>query len=74
MRINGKWQIDEHGVLEPVLFATVLDADGAWQEVAFLIDTGPKRPCSRRMIWNRSGFTAYRPCTRSSGSAEAWMF
>ncbi|MFO0806173.1 MAG: aspartyl protease family protein [Gemmataceae bacterium] len=40
MRINGKWQLDEHGVLEPILFAKVLDASGSWQKIPFLIDTG----------------------------------
>jgi hypothetical protein len=43
MRINGTWIESDSGVVEPRVAIDVLAADGSWNEVQFLIDTGADR-------------------------------
>jgi len=43
MRINGKWLMCDDGVVRPVVRGEVLAADGSWERVEFLLDTGADR-------------------------------
>ena len=43
MRINGKWLPCDDGETRPVVPGMVRLADGAWLEVAFLLDAGADR-------------------------------
>lgn len=43
MRINGKWRLDENGVLTPVIVCELLTGRGKWVEAIFLVDSGAER-------------------------------
>ena len=43
MRFNGEWLECDDGIVRPVITAGLLDSDGEWQDVHFLVDTGADR-------------------------------
>ncbi|MFQ5633070.1 MAG: aspartyl protease family protein, partial [bacterium] len=43
MRINGEWFQGTDGILRPVIRGEVLNANGLWEPVPFLVDTGADR-------------------------------
>ena len=40
MRIDGEWLQFDDGVVRPVIRGEILNAEGAWEPVEFLVDTG----------------------------------
>jgi hypothetical protein len=43
MRIDGAWRLCDDGVIRPVFQGEVLAADGTWEPVTFLADSGADR-------------------------------
>ena len=43
MRIDGKWLLCDDHVLRPIISGEILAANGSWESVEFLVDTGADR-------------------------------
>jgi predicted aspartyl protease len=57
MLISGAWATDDDQVTRPYLRGEVRRADGAWQEVAFLIDSGADRTVLTSQAFEELGYS-----------------
>jgi len=57
MLISGAWAVDDDGATRPYLRGEVRRADGTWQEVAFLIDSGADQTVLTSQSLEGLGFT-----------------
>lgn len=74
MRIDGTWHLCDDGMLRPVLQGQVLAADGSWEDVVFLLDTGADQTVFSADTLQKLGLTpqgASEPLTGVGGTAEA---
>jgi predicted aspartyl protease len=51
MRFDGEWLQCDDGILRPVVRAEILAADGDWQPLELLVDTGADRSVISANIW-----------------------
>jgi len=56
MRINGEWYLCDDGVARPVIRGEVLNVNGFWEPVLFLVDTGADRTVLSAAILDVLGF------------------
>ena len=57
MLISGAWAVDDDGATRPYLRGEVRRADGTWQEIAFLIDSGADQTVLTSQSFEGLGFT-----------------
>lgn len=55
MLINGQWHLDGDGILRPVIQGAIQIADGSWEPISFLVDTGADRTALTAMVLNTLG-------------------
>jgi Retroviral aspartyl protease len=56
MLISGAWAVDDDGVTRPYLRGEVRRADGTWQEIAFLVDSGADQTVLTSQSFEGLGF------------------
>jgi hypothetical protein len=43
MLCRGEWLLCDDGIVRPIMRGTILDGNGLWQDIKFLLDTGADR-------------------------------
>ena len=67
MRIDGEWYLCDDGVVRPIIRGEVLNVNGFWEPVLFLVDTGADRTVFSAAILDVLGFQALEKVEKLGG-------
>ena len=67
MLIAGEWLICDDGIVRPVVRGEVETADGDWEPVLFLVDTGADRTVLSAAVLSMLDLASRAPRKRSAG-------
>ena len=67
MLCQGEWLLCDDGMVRPIMRGTILDGDGVWQDIKFLLDTGADTTVISASVLNELGLPRVQPVDRIGG-------